>query len=56
MVAPPFGYIAFNLVDLLFNGVGVFGSDGFKLIFLDNVFAVVEKNVADIRKDILIVF
>ena len=56
MVAPPFCYIALNLVDLLFNSVGVFGSDGFKLIFLDNVFAVVEKNVADIRKDILIVF
>ena len=56
MLPPPFSYITFHLVDLLFNGVGVFGSDGFKLIFLDNVFAVVEKNVADIRKDILIVF
>ena len=56
MLPPPFSYITFHLVDLLFNGVGVFGSDGFKLIFLDNVFAVVEKDVADIREDILIVF
>ena len=56
MVFPPFGYITFHLVDLLFNGVGVFGGDGFKFFFLDNVFAVVEKDVADIREDILKVF